>query len=275
MSYIESINQAATASAQTQKSDTDKTKDIMGKEDFLTLLVTQLKNQDPLNPDEPTEFTAQLAQFSSLEQLFNLNESMEQMATSVGDSQKLSALSMIGKEVTYADSSLNYEGEPVQLGYSIDGPAKEVMLHLQQNGATVATIQGTGLTQGNHFVTWDGTTLQGTPAPQGQYTVVVKPMAAEESIAAAPLIRSEVTGVDLEGDKGGLLFTKAGQVSVNDIKGVYDASTALSDEQTEQAETELGSQSDAPTQPLIDTQGEETVTETVAGIAEETVPTDG
>ena len=254
MSYIESINQAATASAQTQKSDNDKTKDIMGKEDFLTLLVTQLQNQDPLNPAEPTEFTAQLAQFSSLEQLFNLNESMEQMATSVGDSQKLSALSMIGKEVTYADSDLNYEGEPVQLGYSIDGPAKEVTLHLQQNGATVATIQGTDLTQGDHFVTWDGTTLQGTPAPHGQYTVVVRPMAAEDSIAAAPLIRSEVTGVDLEGDKGGLLFTKAGQVSVNDIKGVYDAATALSDEQTEQAEAELGSQSDAPTQPLVERQ---------------------
>jgi flagellar basal-body rod modification protein FlgD len=275
MSYIETINQAATASAQTQKSDTDKTKDIMGKEDFLTLLVTQLKNQDPLNPDEPTEFTAQLAQFSSLEQLFNLNDSMEQMATSVGDSQKLSALSMIGKEVTYADSSLNYAGEPVQLGYSIDGPAKEVMLHLQQNGATVATIQGTGLTQGNHFVTWDGTTLQGTPAPHGEYTVVVKPMAAEESIAAAPLIRSEVTGVDLEGDKGGLLFTKSGQVSVNDIKGVYDVSTALLDDQTEQTETELGSQSDTPTQTPGNAPGEQTVTDTVAGIAEETVPTDG
>ena len=68
---------------------------------------------------------------------------------------------------------------------------------------------------------------------------------------------------------------RPGKSSVNNIKGVYDASTALSDEQTEQAETELGSQSDAPTQPLVDTPGEETVTDTVAGIAEETVPTDG
>lgn len=91
MSYIEGINQAVTASTQSQSSDTTSTDDIMGKEDFLTLLVTQLQNQDPLNPDDPTEFTAQLAQFSSLEQLFNINESMDEVVSSVSDSQKLSA----------------------------------------------------------------------------------------------------------------------------------------------------------------------------------------
>ncbi len=68
-SYIDSINQATTASLgiSTAKNSNDA---VMGKEDFLTLLVAQLQNQDPLNPDDPTEFTAQLAQFSSLEQLF-------------------------------------------------------------------------------------------------------------------------------------------------------------------------------------------------------------
>ena len=70
-SYIDSINQAATASTgkSTAKKDDDA---VMGKQDFLSLLVAQLQNQDPLNPDDPTEFTAQLAQFSSLEQLFTL-----------------------------------------------------------------------------------------------------------------------------------------------------------------------------------------------------------
>ena len=111
MSYIDVINQATTAAAQAKAKEADKGNDIMGKEDFLTLLVAQLQNQDPLNPDDPTEFTAQLAQFSSLEQLFNLNESMDKVATSVNDSQKLSALSMIGKEVAYADSEFTLKGE--------------------------------------------------------------------------------------------------------------------------------------------------------------------
>ena len=55
--------------------------DIMGKEDFLTLLVAQLQNQDPLDPDDASEFTSQLAEFSSLEQLQNLNDSMGELSS--------------------------------------------------------------------------------------------------------------------------------------------------------------------------------------------------
>ena len=75
---------AKTTSTSTAGAATVAKKDtIMGKEDFLTLLVAQLKNQDPLKPDDPTAFTAQLAQFSSLEQLTNLNKSMEGLAVGI------------------------------------------------------------------------------------------------------------------------------------------------------------------------------------------------
>lgn len=261
MSYIDSLNQAATASAQANTSKADKGNDIMGKEDFLTLLVAQLKNQDPLNPDDPTEFTAQLAQFSSLEQLFNLNESMDNVAASVSDSQKLSALSMIGKEVTYASGTFNFEGEPVQIGYSLDGDASDITLSIQQDGKTYATLKGVDLTEGNHFMTWDGTATDGTIAPTGEYTIVIEASAASGSIAAAPLIRSEVTGVDLDGDKGGLLYTRAGEVNLNEIKGVFDISTGSNQE-------EQAGQDEALPE-------EETVTEMITDIAEETVPTEG
>lgn len=259
MSYIDVINQAATAQTQADKKK-DSSRDIMGKEDFLTLLVAQLKNQDPMNPDEPTEFTAQLAQFSSLEQLFNLNDSMAGVAQAVSNSQKLSALGLIGKEVAYFDGTFAYTGGPMQLGYSLDGNATSVTLQIRRDGATVATLNGTDLTKGNHFLTWDGLDNRGLPAAAGDYTIVIEAAAASGSIAAAPLVRSEVTGVDLEAGTGGLLFTKAGQVSVSEIKGVYEPVTG-----------QEGQQRQAVEEPAT----EETVTETVVDVAEEIISTDG
>lgn len=220
--YIDSINQAATASS---GQSTAKNKDdaIMGKQDFLTLLVAQLQNQDPLNPDDPTEFTAQLAQFSSLEQLFTLNESMNNLVTSNANSDRLSTLSTIGKNVAYTSSSFTFDGSPVELGYQLDGKAAEVTLQLQLDGVTQATLKGANLIAGNHYLTWDGLTKSGAVAPVGKYKIVVSAKAAEgSSISATPLIKSEVTGIDLGGDGGGTLITNAGEVAFNTIIGVYD-----------------------------------------------------
>ncbi|MBW2659807.1 MAG: flagellar hook assembly protein FlgD, partial [Deltaproteobacteria bacterium] len=141
-SYIDVISQGNTAAAAGVKNEINS-KTSMGKEDFLTLLVTQLQNQDPLNPDNPTEFTAQLAQFSSLEQLFTLNESMNDLVTSNAASDKFSSLNTIGKEVAYQSDSFNFSGESREIGYQLDSPATEITLELQQNGTTVATLQGT------------------------------------------------------------------------------------------------------------------------------------
>ena len=209
----------------------------MGKEDFLMLLVAQLQNQDPLNPDEPTEFTAQLAQFSSLEQLFTLNDSMEGLVASNNNANRMSTLGTIGKEVVYFSGSFDYSGEPVEIGYQLDGPASEVTISLQRNGTTVAKLSGEERTAGNHYLTWDGTTTSGAVAESGLYTIVLSAKAATgDSVAVAPIVRSEVTGVDLDGAEGGTLITKIGKISFNEILGVYEVSTPAgnsTDEETD------------------------------------------
>ena len=261
--YIPSINQAATATTTAKTATSATTESVMGKQEFLTLLVAQLQNQDPLNPDEPTEFTAQLAQFSSLEQLFNLNKSMENLVTSNSNSDRLSTLSTIGKEVIYQDGDFKYGGEPVTLGYQLDGQASEVTLALQLNGVTVRTLKGTEHSAGNHYLTWDGLTEDGQAAPQGTYSIVVQAKAGEgESVAVGPLIRSEVTGVDLNGTFGGMLITRAGEVQFNSILGVHEKNSAASEtaaaaapdapatgeETTATAETATGSTSETTTE---------------------------
>src|SRR5210317_754089 len=79
---------------------------VMGKDDFLNLLITQLQNQDPLKPTDSTEFTAQLAQFSSLEQLGNVNENLKQLQDFQASINNSQAVSLIGKEITATGNSL-------------------------------------------------------------------------------------------------------------------------------------------------------------------------
>ncbi|MBW1635841.1 MAG: flagellar hook assembly protein FlgD [Deltaproteobacteria bacterium] len=235
-SYIDVISQGNTAAAAGVKNEINS-KTSMGKEDFLTLLVTQLQNQDPLNPDNPTEFTAQLAQFSSLEQLFTLNESMNDLVTSNAASDKFSSLNTIGKEVAYQSDSFNFSGESREIGYQLDSPATEITLELQQNGTTIATLQGTELTKGSHFILWDGLTTSGAPAPVGSYKIRINTKSIDgESAAALPLIRSEVTGVDLAGESGGILITLDGETNYGDIVGIYNPGSEAGSGQGEEEE---------------------------------------
>jgi flagellar basal-body rod modification protein FlgD len=232
MSDITSIyNQSvgASQSATATQSAQSRAGAVLAKEDFLTLLVAQLQNQDPLNPSDPTEFTAQLAQFSSLEQLFNLNDSMTNMATANANAARFTTLNTIGKEVSFPASSFDFNGEPVNLGYLLDGQAKDVSFALQLNGVTVATLKGEELNAGTHFVSWDGLTTDGKPAPAGNYKIVIQAQAADgQSVSVQSLVRSQVTGVDLGGNYGGTLLTLAGPISFASILGVYERNAGQS-----------------------------------------------
>ncbi len=242
--YINALNSATSASSGTNLYDKEDGS-VMGKEDFMMLLVAQLKNQDPLSPDDPTEFTAQLAQFSSLEQLYNLNDSMESLAASNADSDRLSTLGTIGKDVVFEGDTTTFSGEPIEFGYSLSGPASQVTISLKQDGATLATLNGADLTKGNHFLTWDGLTDDGSPAPVGDYDIVIDARSASEDlILATPLIRSEVTGVDFAGSVAGTLVTQAGEVAFNKIIGVFEpgatiaASNTATNEEDEESDEE-------------------------------------
>lgn len=224
MAYIAEINQAQTAQEASQ-SNTPKTKSLtLGQDDFLTLLVAQLQNQDPLNPSDPTEFTAQLAQFSQLEQLFNLNKSVDSLTLAQNNSERLSALTLIGKEVLVTGSTFSLDQDIEQIGYNVDGSASSITINIQDSsGVQVATLTPSELTEGNHFISWNGLDKNGQRLPAGQYKVVIQAQSIGEdtSVAVSPLVRSLVTGVDLK-DAGALLQTGAGEYSINDIKGVYE-----------------------------------------------------
>lgn len=236
MTYIPGISQGHTAADQAARAKsmagpnakTDGKNKTLGQDDFLTLLVAQLQNQDPLNPSDPTEFTAQLANYSQLEQLFNLNDSMDKLAESRNNSERLSALTMIGKEVVVEGSSFKLGEGTAEIGYKVDGTASEIQIHIQDGaGQRVATLNPNELTTGNHFITWQGVDENGEHLPPGKYSIVIesKSSADGETVGVTPLVRADVTGVDL-GDEGAVLITDVGEFSMTDIHGVYEANSS-------------------------------------------------
>lgn len=152
----------------------------LGKDDFMKLLLAQLKHQDPLSPLQGSEFAAQLAQFSSLEQLSNLNASVNHsinanyLLTQSINNTLTSAL--IGKEVKLSGGSINYIGQDtITLGYNLPAEASSVEVNvLDENGKIVRTFRNAPNKAGGNKLPWNFTDNDGNKLPHGKYTFEVK-----------------------------------------------------------------------------------------------------
>jgi flagellar basal-body rod modification protein FlgD len=143
--------------------------------DFLTLLVAQLKNQDPMNPMENADFTAQMAQFSSLEQLMNVNENLEILTTSANATNSAQAMALIGKEVKAAGENIHVKnGVGSDISFELPESASKVLISIEdESGNVFRTIEQTSMSAGAHQIAWDGKGQYGAPLPDGLYTYSV------------------------------------------------------------------------------------------------------
>lgn len=202
----------------------DKLADEMGKDAFLNLLVVQLKNQDPLNPSDPTEFTAQLAQYSSLEQLHNINDNMKSLDLLAGEFGRLSALSLIDKNVVVNTREFEFAGHQTNMGFNFQDPVESVTIYIRnQSGQSVHQIAVQNPTPGENMVPWDGKNGNGQELPPGQYTFsVIGETIDGKEIQGMPLVESRVTGVDFSG-VGETLLTSNGKIALSDITRVNNS----------------------------------------------------
>ncbi len=211
---------------------------ILGKDDFLNLLVTQLQHQDPLNPTESTEFTAQLAQFSSLEQLNNINDNLKNMElfqTSVTNSQ---AVSFIGKEITAKGNSVQLEsGLPVECPFELAGNAALAVISVYDvTGGFVKAFETGPLNLGRQSAIWDGTDRNGSPVSDGLYRFEVQAVDANsQAVSATPLMSSVVTGVSFV-DQTASLITGLQTIAIDDVIAVSEVQ-AQTDTVTPEIET--------------------------------------
>ena len=197
---------------------------ILGKDDFLNMLIAQLQHQDPLNPTDGTEFTAQLAQFSSLEQLSNINDSlqnMEQFQASLIDSQ---AVSYIGKEITAKGNSVQLQsGRPAECHFELEANATLAVISVYDASGDFVTSLETGpLNSGSQSTAWDGIDKNGNQAPPGLYRFEVQAVDANnQSLNVTPLISSVVTGVSFK-DQTASLITELQTIAIDDVIDVSE-----------------------------------------------------
>lgn len=159
-------------SAQNGVSSTNNPSSKLGKDAFLQLLVTQLKNQDPLSPQDNTAFVAQLAQFSSLEATQNLSTSVDSIASQYQSSQALQASALVGRSVV-VDAGSTVVDPTKGLTGSVVIPSSNASTTVQvydSQANLVDTIDLGAQDSGTKSFTWDGKSTDGTVQPTGTYS---------------------------------------------------------------------------------------------------------
>jgi flagellar basal-body rod modification protein FlgD len=134
---------------------------------FLTLLTTQLQNQDPLSPMDSSQFTQQLVEFSSVEQQINTNSNLTQLIALQNTSEQIQALPLVGDTISYSSATAPLSGGSASYTYSLPTSAGSVQLVVEDaNGNTVYATTG-NTSAGSSSYTWNGQTFNGGQEPDG------------------------------------------------------------------------------------------------------------
>jgi len=183
--------------------ETDKTDASIGQDEFLQLFLAQLNHQDPLNPLDSTEFSAQLAQFSSLEQLFNVNENLESLKGIESGGNRFQAIELIGKEIEAEGNIISLEENEMGYGsYTIEEDADCTVYIRDINGYTVREMSLGTLNAGPHSFNWDGRDNNGDILNEGFYAFEIEAMTASgEYTYTETRIKGQIDRVNMEGDE--------------------------------------------------------------------------
>ena len=197
----------------------------LGKEAFLELLVTQLKYQDPLTPMDNTEFIGQLSQFSSLEQLTNINDTLTSQGDLTTALNNTMMTNLIGRDVSVQGSEMYYEEDSTtQMGYDLPTAAAITVTILDSDGNTIRTMELGSQEVGSHIIDWDGKDGYGNQVGTGYYTFDIEATnAAGETATVSSYLIGKVSGMRFV-DGSPIMFMGNQAVSPSDIMAIYDAS---------------------------------------------------
>lgn len=194
---------------------------IMAKDDFLKMLTMQLRYQDPLNPMSNDQFASQLAQFSSLETLNNINDNIQ---TEILMSQSMNnsfMINMIGKDVKSYGNTVNLTADGAQMEFQLYADATQVKVKIfDEAGREIAEIDAKALKAGDRKVSWDGKKKDGSQADTGLYTYQVEALDKEGRNIPTDLMNNGfVSGIAYDGGMPYLVVNGA-YVNLADIISV-------------------------------------------------------
>lgn len=193
--------QSAGATAKANVADATKGSNALGKNEFLKLLTAQLQQQDPTQPMDSTAFVSQLAQFSSLEQMNNVNDTLTKMLTSQDTALQSTSAGMVGKTAVFKTDQVSLtQGKPATITTTLSQAAANVNLIIQDKSGNTVRSMGLGACQsGINRLQWDGLDDKGKELPTGMYTAQV--LAADlngKPIALTQNGSARITGITFD-----------------------------------------------------------------------------
>lgn len=188
---------------------------------FLTLLVTQLKNQDPLNPLDNAQVTSQLAQISTVDGIERLNATLQALMTSSSDGQALQAAALVGHGVLVPGSGLALREGMAIGGVELAEAADRVTVTIKDaNGIAVKTLDLGPRPAGSVAFSWDGTSNSGAAAADGSYTAAVAATRGDTKVGATALELGIVSSVARSSTGVRLNVGALGIFGLDDIKQI-------------------------------------------------------
>jgi len=196
----------------------------LGKDAFLQLLVTQMQNQNPLDPQDNGEFVAQLAQFSSLEGMQSLNQSVGSIVSSYQSSQALQASSLVGRSVIVQGSSAVVDpAKGLNGSMLVSGASSATTVGVYDaTGSLVKTIDLGAKPAGQTDFTWDGTDSEGNKAPAGTYTFKAVATLDGTATTMTTYLPATVNSVTMGANGGEMSLNLAGlgSISLSQVKTI-------------------------------------------------------
>jgi flagellar basal-body rod modification protein FlgD len=220
-------NNTATRSSSSSSSGSASSAQSL-QDQFLTLLVAQMNNQDPLNPMDNYQLTSQLAQISTVQGVQDLKNVVQTISSQVDLGQSMDAVSMIGKQVLFPGDKLKMDTDAsgarvlTPIGVDVQQDAHDVVLKISDSAGRVVRTMDLGAQDAGIITpTWDGNDDSGNPLPDGSYTIAVQATDANgAAVTADALTYGQVGGVSYSTQGVRLDLGLAGQVSMLDVRKV-------------------------------------------------------
>lgn len=204
---------------------------------FLTLLTTQLQNQDPLSPMDSTEFTNQLVQFSQVEQQINTNAKLDNLVAMQMASISSVALGYVGMDISYISGEMNYDGQkPIDITYALASEAVTSKVNIYDENKVLVYSADAPKSVGMNKFTWTGTTTNGQPVSSGTYTVKIDALdKAGKAIENSTVVTGNVKGIETQ---NGIVYVLVGERAVP-ISSIVNANSTAG-QQASNASSALG-----------------------------------
>lgn len=217
------ITPAALEQYQIETNSTPEINKELGQDEFLELMTAQLKHQDPMKPMDNGEFLGQMAQFSTVTGIEEMQQSLDTLASTYANSQTLQTTQLVGQEVLIENSQMELNSENSTGGlFELEQSSKDVQLDIiDSTGAVVKQITLGEYGEGRHGFQWDGTDEAGNRLPPGTYSALVTAQRNDGYISATVMTNRIVESVEFgHGGESTLNTTQGDILTLADIRQI-------------------------------------------------------